>query len=148
MLVVVLMMATAATGAHAESAAPRHRLPLPPRSLFATLRRRLLDAATTPAAATAAIAADADADRFAEATRCLRRPTASTSTRDTQGRLWGWESARTCAFRSGGRPIFYLGYEPGPWVATPACRSEPFAPNAVTVSLWKHRVTSLVGCVL
>jgi hypothetical protein len=34
----------------------------------------------------------------------------------------------------GSRPVFYLGYEPGSWVLTPACKSDPFAPDSVTVS--------------
>jgi hypothetical protein len=71
---------------------------------------------------------------FHDAPACLWRPNAGSSSPDAAGRLWGWESGQSCAFRSGaGRPLFYTGYEPGSWVLTPTCRSAPFAPDAVTV---------------
>lgn len=70
---------------------------------------------------------------FAESSACAKPPTAKTSTPDRAGRLWGWENARSCAFRVGDKPVLYTGYEPGNWVTVPACLVPPFAPNAATV---------------
>jgi hypothetical protein len=71
---------------------------------------------------------------FYDVVRCAWMPTAATSKADSEGRLWGWENGRSCAFRFGSdRPVFYTGYEPGSWVTVAPCRSDPFAPDSVTV---------------
>lgn len=73
---------------------------------------------------------------FYEVSACMAFPTATNSQPDSEGRLWGWENGRSCAYRFGSsQPMFYLGYQPGSWVTTPACLSAPFAPDSVTVSI-------------
>ena len=90
-------------------------------------RRALLRA---PGAGTARGLLDSS---FSEATPCMGFPSATTAQPDRAGRLWGWENGRSCVFRWGDKPAFYMGYQPGSWVLAPACLSPPFAPNAVTV---------------
>jgi hypothetical protein len=64
-------------------------------------------------------------DAWETAFACGDAPAARSSSRDPVGRLWGWDAAkgRSCAYKDekSGRPRFYDNYEPGDWLAAPAC---------------------------
>lgn len=73
--------------------------------------------------------------RFCLEHACTARPPPTTlHSVPMQGRLWGFEGGASCAFRNEeGSPVFYIDYEPGNWVLTPPCATEPFHSSAMMV---------------
>eukprot|EP00879_Flechtneria_rotunda_P030689 GHRR01033357.1.p1 GENE.GHRR01033357.1~~GHRR01033357.1.p1 ORF type:complete len:103 (-),score=40.63 GHRR01033357.1:590-898(-) len=46
----------------------------------------------------------------------------SSALQDTEGRLWWYESGRSCAYRGAdGKPLYYIGYVQVKWDTAPAC---------------------------
>lgn len=67
-------------------------------------------------------------------------PTASTSTRDAQGKLWGSRDGARCAYKDKDQhALFFVGYEPGDWLHTPACSMAPFPETSLADSKLKVR---------
>lgn len=67
---------------------------------------------------------------------CKMKPTPKNSVPDTDGRLWGWQAGRNCAFRSSDQPTIQAAFDgslkqTADWSNSPACEGAPNAVNSV-----------------
>lgn len=84
-------------------------------------------------------------DQFDAAPSCRAVPTATTSTPDSIGRLWGWHHETSCAFKDvAGHVLFYTEYTPASWLRTPACAAAPFPDDSVADAKFKVKPTDIL----